>query len=335
MQARRTQSVIALLVEGNWLPISNVIVSQVGKYRYSMYSPHESATVHVVIDVMLVGRIKVISIHSSVWLENSTDLPMRVRLHVPASLLAITPTVEPPPPSTQMVSGALYPSRSASTGAMTRSASRTQGDLLSKRAQHEFDTRRGARDSDRLSRSTEPGGTPDVMLRILRPGQGQYLPLAAVLQGSLSITAQGPIHPVSSTRAAWRAIHACVIHSDQRCSLPNALYVVWQYAHVCISGLHGLRGAGHYENQRDVLQLSNDLAALPEQQGYLQCMSLPSAAAAGGETQQPQHNIDPARLTHFFLRVSNKMRAHGDLSTLAQFDQVNCRYALHYSANQH
>lgn len=100
-----------------------------------------------------------------------------------------------------------------------------------------------------------------------------------------------------------------------------------------MSGHDSLKDAGHYENQRDVLQLSNDLAALPEQQGYLQCMSLPPATAAGGETQQPQHDIDPARLTHFFLRVSNKMRAHGDLSTLAQFDQASCRSALHCGTN--
>lgn len=221
MQARRLQSVIALLVEGNWLPISNVIVSQVGKYRYSMYSPHESATVHVVVDVMLVGRTKVISIHSSVWLENSTDLPMRVRLHVPPSLLAITPTVEPQPPSTLTV-----PSRSASVGAMARSASRTQGELLSKRTQHDFDIRRTARDSDRMSRSTEPGSTPDVMLRTLRPGQGQYLPLAAVLQGSLTFTAQGPTHPVPSLQAASRAMHASLHCAQQYCSLLHSLYMV-------------------------------------------------------------------------------------------------------------
>lgn len=83
--------------------------------------------------------------------------------------------------------------------------------------------------------------------------------------------------------------------------------------------------AGHYENLRDVLQLTNDLSALPEQQGYLQCMALPSATAAASETQQPQRNIDPARLTHFFLRVSNKTRAHGDLATLAQFEQATPR----------
>lgn len=83
--------------------------------------------------------------------------------------------------------------------------------------------------------------------------------------------------------------------------------------------------AGHYENLRDVLQLTNDLSALPEQQGYLQCMALPSATAAASETQQPQRDINPARLTHFFLRVSSKMRAHGDLATLAQFEQATPR----------
>lgn len=184
-------SVISLLVEGNWLPITNVIVSHVGKYRYAMFSPHQSATVHVIVDVMLVGRTKVISIHSSVWLENSTDLPLCVRLHVPPSLLAVTPTVAPPPQqSARAASGAFHPGRSTSFSALPRSASRTQGDVLGKRAA-EGESRRSGRDSDRFGRSAEPGSTPDVMLRVLRPGQGQHLPLAAILQGSLSFTAQG------------------------------------------------------------------------------------------------------------------------------------------------
>lgn len=191
VQARRMHSVISLLVEGNWLPITNVIVSHVGKYRYAMFSPHQSATVHVIVDVMLVGRTKVISIHSSVWLENSTDLPLCVRLHVPPSLLAVTPTVAPPPQqSARTASGVFHPGRSTSFSALSRAASRTQGDVFGKRAA-EGESRRLRRDSDRFGRSAEPGSTPDVMLRVLRPGQGQYLPLAAILQGSLSFTAQG------------------------------------------------------------------------------------------------------------------------------------------------
>lgn len=192
VQARRMQSVIALLVEGNWLPISNVIISQVGKYRYAMYSPHQSATVHVVVDVMLVGRTKVISLHSTVWLENSTDLPVRVRLHVPPSLLAVTPTVDTAPPgAARTASGGPHPSRSASMGCMTtRSASRMQTDAYAKRAAHEGEIRRGVRDADR-QRSGEAGSGSDVYLRLLRPGQGQYLPLAAVLQSTVSFIAEG------------------------------------------------------------------------------------------------------------------------------------------------
>eukprot|EP00892_Ulva_mutabilis_P007162 jgi/Ulvmu1/4818/UM020_0103.1 len=278
LHTSRVQSVISLLVEGNWLPISNVIVSQVGKYRYCMYSPHQSATVHVVVDVMLVGRTKVISLHSTVWLENSTDLPMRVRLHLPPSLLAVTPTVDLAQLNDRMGAartvsggpGAQHPSRSTSVGCMsTRSASRQQMDAYGKRSQQEGEIRRSGRDSDRFSRDAEGGNGSDVTLRILRPGSGQYLPLAAVLQSTISFTAQG-----------------------------------------------------HYENQRDVLQLNNDLAALPDQQGYLRCTSLPPLTAAAAEAQQPQRNIDPARMTHFFLRVSNKIRATGDLGALSQFEQV-------------
>lgn len=84
-------AVISLLAEGNWLPVSNVVVGQVGKYRYSLYSPHDNATVYIVADIQLVGRTKVVSLHSSVWLENGTDVPFKLRLHVPPSLLVVAP----------------------------------------------------------------------------------------------------------------------------------------------------------------------------------------------------------------------------------------------------
>lgn len=91
MQARKSLAVISLLVEGNWLPISNLVVGQVGRYRYSLYSPHDNATVSIVVDIQLVGRTKVVSLHSCVWLENATDVAIKLRLHVPPSLLVVAP----------------------------------------------------------------------------------------------------------------------------------------------------------------------------------------------------------------------------------------------------
>ena len=65
-------------------------MSVVGKYRYFMHSPAEHDSVPVIVDIILVGRTKIITLHSSVWLENLTDRRVAFRLHVP-----ITPLVAP------------------------------------------------------------------------------------------------------------------------------------------------------------------------------------------------------------------------------------------------
>ena len=65
-------------------------MSVVGKYRYFMHSPAEHDSVPVIVDIILVGRTKIITLHSSVWLENLTDRRVAFRLHV-----LITPLVAP------------------------------------------------------------------------------------------------------------------------------------------------------------------------------------------------------------------------------------------------
>ena len=70
--------------------VQDVAVSVVGKYRYFMHSPAEHDSVPVIVDIILVGRTKIITLHSSVWLENLTDRRVAFRLHVP-----ITPLVAP------------------------------------------------------------------------------------------------------------------------------------------------------------------------------------------------------------------------------------------------
>jgi len=72
------------------LTLQDVAVSVVGKYRYFMHSPAEHDSVPVIVDIILVGRTKIITLHSSVWLENLTDRRVAFRLHVP-----ITPLVAP------------------------------------------------------------------------------------------------------------------------------------------------------------------------------------------------------------------------------------------------
>lgn len=83
----RVGAVINLHFEGNWMPIHDVPINVVGKYKYSMISPADNTTVPVLVDVILVGRTKIITIHSGIWVENSIEKPITFRLHVPTTSL--------------------------------------------------------------------------------------------------------------------------------------------------------------------------------------------------------------------------------------------------------
>ena len=41
----------------------------------------------MVVDIILVGRTKIITLHSSIWLENQMDRKISFRLHIPISPL--------------------------------------------------------------------------------------------------------------------------------------------------------------------------------------------------------------------------------------------------------
>lgn len=86
--AERLGSVINLHFEGNWMPIYDVPVNVVGKYKYNMLSPADNITVPVLVDVILVGRTKIITVHSGIWVENAIEIPISFRLHVPTTSLA-------------------------------------------------------------------------------------------------------------------------------------------------------------------------------------------------------------------------------------------------------
>jgi hypothetical protein len=220
VQARRTQAVISLLIEGNWLPVSNLIIGQVGKYRYSLYSPFQNATVSIVVDVMLVGRTKVVSLHSSVWLENATDVPVRMRLHVPPSLLTVAPEQRGPADhSLRTDSGRLSLSPAPSGGSFRAAAASPAPGAAAGPTQ---DSRRLSTPMHDARRSmvrpySVPGdlalGDCDVMLRPLMPGEGQYLPLAAMMNGIVYFTAEGaapsspsPMPPCNITRVLQRCL---------------------------------------------------------------------------------------------------------------------------------
>lgn len=76
--------------------MQDVAVSVVGKYCYHMHSPSEHQTLPVIVDIILVGRTKIITLHSSIWLTNSTDRHVAFRLHVPITPLVAPARVGPP-----------------------------------------------------------------------------------------------------------------------------------------------------------------------------------------------------------------------------------------------
>ena len=46
--------------EGNWTPVTEIVVDKVGKYAYVIGSPHDAAATPVVMDVVLDVRTKVL-----------------------------------------------------------------------------------------------------------------------------------------------------------------------------------------------------------------------------------------------------------------------------------
>lgn len=65
----------------------DVSVNVVGKYRYYVDSAAELGHIPIIVDIILVGRTKIITLHSGVWLKNATDRQIAFRLHVPISSL--------------------------------------------------------------------------------------------------------------------------------------------------------------------------------------------------------------------------------------------------------
>lgn len=64
---------ISLRFEGNWLPVKNIVVSHVSRQLLYLEAPGKTASLPFVVEVAVVGRTKVVSIHSCLWLQNRTD----------------------------------------------------------------------------------------------------------------------------------------------------------------------------------------------------------------------------------------------------------------------
>lgn len=101
----RYGSVINMHFEGNWMPMRDVAVNVVGKYKYSMVSPADNTAVPVLVDIILVGRTKIITVHSGIWVENSIRLPISMRLHIPTTSLVPPQPMLPSGQSTTTAEG--------------------------------------------------------------------------------------------------------------------------------------------------------------------------------------------------------------------------------------
>eukprot|EP00963_Diacronema_lutheri_P009370 scaffold840_cov344-Pavlova_lutheri.AAC.87 len=70
---------ISIRFEGNWLPVKNIVVSHVSRQLLYLEAPGKNASLPFVIEVAVVGRTKIISIHSCLWLQNRTDRTLHFR----------------------------------------------------------------------------------------------------------------------------------------------------------------------------------------------------------------------------------------------------------------
>ncbi|EFJ52490.1 hypothetical protein VOLCADRAFT_102987 [Volvox carteri f. nagariensis] len=85
---RLQAQVIVLNFEGSWMPVTDVSVDVVGKYCYELHSPTDDQRAPVVVDVVLVGRTKILKIHSALFVQNNTNCRLSFRLHFPSVSLA-------------------------------------------------------------------------------------------------------------------------------------------------------------------------------------------------------------------------------------------------------
>eukprot|EP00878_Enallax_costatus_P006928 GHUV01007260.1.p1 GENE.GHUV01007260.1~~GHUV01007260.1.p1 ORF type:complete len:2890 (+),score=849.52 GHUV01007260.1:2-8671(+) len=67
---------ICIQLAGSWLPLEDVAVDVVGKYRYELRDPLGGACLPIMLDVLLVGRTKMLRLHSCIWLENNTGMKL-------------------------------------------------------------------------------------------------------------------------------------------------------------------------------------------------------------------------------------------------------------------
>ena len=123
---------------------------------------------HVVVDVVLYGRNKVIHVHSSLWIQNLTKFPLGFKLYIPKVPVALKRKAE-------MLKTHRNMSNSTSFSAGSRHSSKLRNSKVP-RSMFKVDA---FSDDEDFSLST-------LYMR-LEPGQGGFLPLYAMLDGLLYV----------------------------------------------------------------------------------------------------------------------------------------------------
>ncbi|WIA12623.1 hypothetical protein OEZ85_006280 [Tetradesmus obliquus] len=68
---------ISVQLAGSWLPLEDMAVDVVGKYRYDVRDPLGGPSLPLLLDVLLVGRTKMLRLHSCIWLQNNTSMRLQ------------------------------------------------------------------------------------------------------------------------------------------------------------------------------------------------------------------------------------------------------------------
>lgn len=64
---------------------ADVSTDQVGKYRYGLSTANGHLWVPLILDVNLVGRTKILKLHSALWIENSSTVRLTLRMQLPSA----------------------------------------------------------------------------------------------------------------------------------------------------------------------------------------------------------------------------------------------------------
>eukprot|EP00951_Prasinocladus_malaysianus_P018063 scaffold143435_cov43-Prasinocladus_malaysianus.AAC.1 len=159
--------VINIKLQGNWMPVKRIVVSHIGKSSYRVLSPHESLEVPLVVDVTLVGRTKIICLHSSVRVKNCCDVSFSMRLHMPTLDVA-------GPANKPVISRAQVEASQAAA---------TSGDARPSPSNNQKDPQLSGKQAKQQLKSQALGS--------FSYGDELYLPIQAMFNGILYIQAEG------------------------------------------------------------------------------------------------------------------------------------------------